>query len=67
MSGEVGGKPREYEVMVAKNGSRERVSRRRVWLTVGKDITKLKYETEGKLVPGVWIIFCRQRGGHEKF
>lgn len=50
--------------MAANNGSRGIVSRR-VWLTVGKDITKLKYETEGKLVPGVWIIFCRQRGGHE--
>ena len=62
MSGQVGGKPRKHKVMAANNGSTEIISRRRIWLTVGKDLTKLKYETEGKLVPEVWIIFYRQRG-----
>lgn len=53
MSGEVGEKARKYEVMSANNGSREIVSRRRVWSTAGKDFKKFKYETQGKLVPRI--------------
>lgn len=51
MSGEIGGKPREYEVMSANNGSREIVSRKRVWSTISKDFRE--FTAEGKLVIGV--------------
>ena len=40
---------------------------RRVWSTDLKDLKGLNHGTEGKLVTGVWIIFLRQRGGHEQF
>lgn len=51
--------------MAAKNASRETVLKRRVWLIVRKTLQSLNMK-QGKLVPGVWIIFCRQRRGHEK-
>lgn len=34
---------------------------------MAKDFEELKYETEAKLVTGVWIIFYRQGGGYEYF